>query len=53
MSEAQAEARRQGEALRADRLLRGLKLHEEALRLGISANELSRREWGRLETAAK
>jgi hypothetical protein len=51
MSEAQADAYRQGEALRADRLRRGMKLHEEARRLGISANELSRRERGRLEAA--
>jgi hypothetical protein len=37
----------QGRALRRDRIARKASLAEEAKRLGISAVELSNREWGR------
>jgi DnaJ-class molecular chaperone len=37
----------QGRALRRDRVARKMSLAEEARRLGISAVELSDREWGR------
>ena len=42
-----AEKWREGELLRADRKARNMTLRQEAQRLGISPQELSRREWGR------
>ena len=38
---------RDGERMRVDRKARKVTLREEAARLGISAKELSDREWGR------
>lgn len=37
-----------GEAMREDRVKRGVTLRGEAKRLGISPSELSDREWGRV-----
>jgi transcriptional regulator with XRE-family HTH domain len=36
-----------GDAMRADRIARGLTIRQEAERLGITPQELSRREQGR------